>query len=138
MSEPAVIYDDPELFLTTWYRAALQARPEAVCADVSVDRTEGNHPKQLIIRDDGTSRESFLTGQLSIGLTVLAGTKGRPDDAKDLARIVLALASRIPFDDPSNPFTALLDFNGPSMVPEDATYARVYTAVTFGVSGRPF
>lgn len=141
MGDPAVIYDDPELFLTGWYRAALAARPEPVCASVSVGRTESTKTpppaRQLVIRDDGASRDTFLTGQVSIGFTVLAGTKANPKDAKDLARIVLALASQIPFTDPGNPFTALLDFNGPSMVAEDAPYARVYTAVTFGIAGRP-
>lgn len=140
MAEPAVIYDDPELFLTAWYPTALAARDEPVCASVSVGRTESTKTpppvRQLVIRDDGASRDTFLTGQVSIGLTVLAGTKRNPKDAKDLARIVLALASQIPFTDPSNPFTALLDFSGPQMVAEEATYARVYTAVTFGVAGR--
>lgn len=138
---PAVIYDDAELFLTSWYRSALAARPEPVCAGVAVGRAESpqNPPpaKQLVIRDDGASRESFLTGEASIGFTVLAGTKLNPKDAKDLARIVLALADQIPFEDPANPFTGVRDSNGPYMVAEDSPYARVYSAVTFGVAGRP-
>lgn len=141
MAEPAVIFDDLEEFLITWYRAALAARPEPVCASVSVGRTESTKTpppaRQLVIRDDGASRSTFLTGEASIGLTVLAGTRTNPGDAKDLARIVLALASQIPFSDPSNPFTALLSANGPELVREDAPLARVYSSVTFGIAGRP-
>ncbi|MFJ4038203.1 hypothetical protein ACIPVB_08945 [Microbacterium sp. NPDC090007] len=137
----AVIYDDLELFLTDWYRRALTNRPEAVCANVSVGRVESVKTpppaKQLVIRDDGTSRDTFLTGRASIGLTVLAGTKLNPRDAKELAQIVLALAELIPFDDPSNPLTRVYDSNGPYMVPEDSTFARVYSTVTFGVAARP-
>ncbi|MFI8593730.1 hypothetical protein ACIGCK_04780 [Microbacterium sp. NPDC078428] len=140
MADPAVIIDDLELYLTGWYRAALAARPEPVCADVAVVRVESpNDPppaKQLVIRDDGTTMTSFLTGEASIGLTVLAGTRANPHDAKELARIVLALASQIPSPDPDNPFTALLSSNGPFMVPEETTFARVYSAVTFSVAGR--
>jgi hypothetical protein len=131
---------DLEDFLLAWYRLALQARPEPVCANVTVVRLESSKtpppPKQLVIRDDGTSRESFLTGEASIGLTVLAGTKSNPKDAKDLARIVLALASQIPSPDPGNPFADIRSSTGPFMVPEDATFARVYSAVTFAVAGR--
>jgi hypothetical protein len=141
VAEPAVIHDDLEMFLTSWYRSALAARPEAVCRSVVVNRVESaatSPPaKQLIIRDDGTSRESFLTGEASIGLTVLAGTKANPKDAKDLARIVLAIASQIPSPDPANPIAALRSSNGPYMVPEESTFARVYSAVTFAVAGRP-
>jgi hypothetical protein len=138
--DPAVIYPDLEDFLIRWYRTALGGRPEVVCANVTVARTESEAPsppkRQLIIRDDGTTRETFLTGQASIGLTVLAGTKANPKDAKDLARIVLALASQIPSPDPDNPFASFDAATGPYMVPEAATFARVYSTATFSVAGR--
>lgn len=137
MADPAVIHADIELFLTNWYHTALAGRPEEVCRGVTVGRTESTRPKQLIIRDDGVSRESFLTGQASIGLTVLAGTTANPRDAMDLARIVVALASQIPSGDPKNPIAALLDTSGPTLVPESGTYARAYAPVTFAVAGRP-
>ncbi len=140
-ARPAVIHDDRELFLVGWYRAALAARPEAVCANVTVSRVESAKTpppaKQLVIRDDGANRDTFLTGEADIGFTVLAGTKLDPKDAKDLAAIVLALADLIPFEDPSNPFTGVNDSNGPRMVQEQSTFARVYSRVTFGVAGRP-
>jgi hypothetical protein len=138
--DPVVVYPDLELFLIGWYRIALAARPEPVCAGVTVDRIEStatSPPKrQLIIRDDGTTRATFLTGQASIGLTVLAGTKANPKDAKDLARIVLALASQIPSPDPDNPFASFDAATGPYMVPEAASLARVYSTATFSVAGR--
>lgn len=137
----AVIYDDLEMFLTSWYRAVLANRPEAVCANVTVDRVESTQTptpsKQLVIRDDGTARETFLTGEASIGFTVLAGTKANPKDAKDLARIVLALADLIPFNDPANPLTGVRAATGPYMVPESSTFARVYSTVTFSAAARP-
>lgn len=140
MVDPAVIHADLELFLTTWYRTALAARPESVCAGVTVDRVESTRPqaprKQLIIRDDGIVRTSFLTGQASIGLTVLAGTKENPKDAKDLARIVLALASQIASADPANPIARLATATGPYLVAEQSTFARAYIPVTFDVVGR--
>lgn len=142
MADPLVIHDDLELFLTGWYRTALAARAEPVCADVSVVRVEPPGPeaewpeKLLVIRDDGTARTSFLTGEASIGLTVLAGSKENPKDAKDLARIVLALAARIPSSDPENPVAALLDSNGPYLVPEAQPRARVYSNISLAVAGR--
>jgi hypothetical protein len=141
VADPAVIYPDLEDYLIGWYRTALAARPEAVCAGVVVARTESEATpppkKQLIIRDDGTTRETFITGQASIGMTVLAGTKANPKDAKALAAIVLSLASQIPSPDPDNPFASLDAATGPYMVPEAATVARVYSTATFSVAGRP-
>lgn len=40
MHDPTVIHTDLELFLTGWYRARLQERPESVCRDVEVDTWE--------------------------------------------------------------------------------------------------
>lgn len=141
MINPAVIHDDLEMFLVGWYRAALAARPEPVCADVDVDRVENqtdNPPaKQLIIRDDGATDTSFLTAEASIGLTVLAGSRENPKDAKDLARIVHALAAQIPSGDPANPIAALLSRTTPVLVPESQPRARAYIAATFATAGRP-
>lgn len=140
MAEPPVIHSDLELFLTAWYRAELAARPEPVCADVFVDRVESTKTpaprRQLIVRDDGIVQTSFLTGRASIGLTVLAGTKANPKDAKDLGRIVLALASQIASPDPTNPIARLATATGPYLVAEQSTFARAYIPVTFDVVGR--
>jgi hypothetical protein len=141
VADPLVVHDDLEMFLTAWYRTALAGRPEPVCEDVVVDRVEPGPDEEwpeklLVIRDDGTARTSFLTGEASIGLTVFAGSKQNPKDAKDLARIVLALAAGVPSADPENPVAALLDSNGPYMVPEAQPRARVYSNVSLAVAGR--
>lgn len=141
MVDPAVIHDDLEMFLIGWYRTALDERDELVCSGVIVDRVEPGPneewpEKLLVIRDDGTARTSFLTGEASVGLTVFAGSRENPKDAKDLAAIVLALASQIPSGDPDNPVAALLDSNGPYMVPEAQPVARVYSNISLAVAGR--
>jgi hypothetical protein len=142
MPDPAVLYDDLELFLTSWYRAALAARPEPVCANVTVLRVEpaadaSTWPKKLlIIRDDGATDTSFVTAEASIGFTVLAGSKQNPKDAKDLARIVHALMPLIPSGDPANPIAALLSRVTPTLVPESQPHARAYIPATFAIAGR--
>lgn len=142
MPDPLILFDDLELFLTGWFRTALAARPEPICAGVLVDRTEPDGDastwpeKVLVIRDDGTTDDEILTGSASIGLTVLAGTKTSPKDAKDLARIVYAMLLQIPSGDPLNPVAAIGSRNGPFMIAEAQPRARVYTAATLRVAAR--
>lgn len=139
--DPLVVHDDLELFLTSWYRARILSRPEPVCADTEVDRVEPSpgpdFPKKLIvIRDDGGPETSILTGERSVGVSILAGTKANPKDAKELANIVYALRSQIPSSDPANPVAAVLDSTSPVMVPEAQERARVYFTLTLAVAGR--
>lgn len=140
MADPLVIHDDLLLFLTSWYRAALAARPEPVCAAVVVTHREptiGEFPaKALIIRTDGGPDTSFLTGERDVGLSVLAGTQESPKEANDLAAIVHALRTQIPSPDPDNPVSAVLSSNGPYPVPEAQERARVYMNMTLAVLGR--
>lgn len=145
MADPLVIDSDLELFLTGWYRAALAARPEQVCAGVEVDNKEpstGAFPsKLLVIRDDGGPATSQVTGERSVGFTVLAGSKLAPRDANDLIRIVLALVVLIPAPDggesPRNPVAAVLERNGPFPVVEEQDRARRFATVTFAVTPEP-
>lgn len=139
--DPVVVHDDLELFLTAWYRVAVAARPETVCHDVQVDRVEPSPgqefpAKLIVIRDDSGPETSFLTGERSVGVSILAGTKANPKDAKDLANIVYALRSQIPSGDPSNPVAAVIDSTSPVMVPESQERARVYFTLTLAVAGR--
>lgn len=137
--DPLVIHDDLELFLTTWYRARMLARSEAVCAGLEVDRVEF-HPlpaKLMVIRDDGGPETSLLTGERSVGVSILAGTRQNPKDAKDLANIAYAMRSQIPSGDPANPVAAVLGSTSPVMVPEAQERARVYFTLTLAVAGRP-
>lgn len=136
-------HDDLEMFLLGWFRAALPARPEAVCQGVEVVRDEPTTPvsewpaRMLVIRDDGTSDSDILTGSASVGLTVLAGSREDPWEAKELARIVRALVATIPSGDPDNPVAAVLGRNGPFMVPENQPRARVYQTAELAVVERP-
>ncbi len=142
MPDPILVHDDLELYLTTRFRVLLAARPEPICNDVEVDRTEPNGPyeewpaKLLVIRDDGTTDDELHTGQASIGLTILAGTKRSPKVAKDLAQIVRALVMLLPTPEPSNPIAAVLSRNGPYMVDEAPERARVYMTATLAVVAR--
>lgn len=136
---PLTGYADLEMSLVDWYRVAIAGRPEEVCSGVEVVRVEPDAadvmPRRLVvIRDDGVSDTGLLTGEASIGVSVLAGTRERPDDAKDLARILHALATQIPAPGPTNPFTALVDRNGPYLVPENAPRARAYFTLTLAVA----
>lgn len=141
MADPLVAFDDLEMFLTGWFRSALAARPEPECAGVVVDRVEPapGEPmpeKLVVIRDDGTSDTDILTGDASIGISVLAGSKRNPLVAKRLARVVFSLIRQIPSGDPLNPVAAVTGRNGPYMVPEDAPRARVYMTATLAVVAR--
>lgn len=138
MPDPLTAHDDLELFLTRWFRSALAARPEAVCRDVVVDRVE-RYPlpdRMLIVRDDGTTDTDILTGTASVGLTVLAGTRLSPGDAKQLARIVRALVRQIPSGDPANPVAAVTTQTGPFLIPEASIRARVYQTCELAVVQR--
>lgn len=138
MAEPMVIHTDLELFLTTWYRAELAAWPDAIAHDVEVTNHEPSDdapfPKKLlVIREDGGADDWFLTGERDVGLSILAGSKENPKDAKDLARIVHALRTRIPAVADGNPVTAVRASNGPYAVPESQPRARQYITLTLGV-----
>lgn len=137
MAEPAAIHADLELFLTTWYRAALAARPEPETDDFEVDRVEWDPlpRKLLVIRDDGGPDDWFLTGERTVAFSILAGTKAAPGDAKSVAAIVHALRTLIPSTDPGNPISAVLGATSPVMVDEAQDRARVYFNVTFAVVG---
>ena len=140
MADPLVIHADLELFLTAWYRAALAARPEPVCQGVVVSRREPgpNDPfpaRLLVIRDDGGADTSVIGAERDVGLSILAGTKENPQDAKDLARIVHALRSQIPAVAPGNPVSAVLSSRGPFAVTESQPKARLYITMTLAVVG---
>lgn len=135
-----VIHDDLELFLTSWYRGALAARPESYAQGVQVNRVErAPLPARLVvIRDDGGPVTSALTSERMVGVSVLAGTTLLPKDATDLARLCLALAPRIPSADPENPVAAVLGSTTPVLVFEAAERARAYFTLRLSVVGRPF
>lgn len=157
MADPLVVNSDLELFLTGWYRTALQGSEAAAAAarlgaasglldDVEVDNKEPAEPpfpqKLLVIRDDGGPETSPVTGERSVGLSVLVGTKLAAKPANDLIRIVLALTVMLPAPDspaqsPRNPISAVLERNGPFAVDEAQDRARRFATVVFAVTPEP-
>lgn len=139
----SVIYSDPELFFTSWFRAQLALRPEPYCANFKVANAEPAPPapfpaRLLVVRSDGITRTSMATAEISLGLSILAGTKLTPKDAIDAALMVVALSERLPSLDPGNPVTALLNVNGPLEVTEDQDRARRYVTLDLAIAGLPF
>jgi hypothetical protein len=134
----AVIHDDLELYLTERLRDDLAARPEAYCGGFTVsnkwpDPIESRPDRLLVIRDDSGPSTSFITGDRSVGFTLLL-----PDeqDANAAARMVLALATQVPGIEPGNPVATVRSTNGPYAVTEQAPGFRRYLTVTYGVAGR--
>ncbi|MDZ4045175.1 MAG: hypothetical protein U1E32_05280 [Rhodoglobus sp.] len=137
MAEPFVVHSNLELFLTGWYRAAIAASDEEVLDGFEVDNKEpatGTFPsKLLVVRDDGGPSTWFMTGERSVGLSILAGTRQNPKDAQDAARLIAAMTWQIASVDPDNPVTATLSVNGPYPVPEEQDRARQYIPATLAV-----
>jgi len=134
----AVIHDDLELYLTERLRSDLAARPEPYCGGFTVSNKwpnpiESRPDRLLVIRDDSGPSTSFLTGDRSVGFTLLTLDE---QDANDAARMVLALATQIPGLEPGNPVAAVRSTNGPYAVTEQAPGFRRYLTVTYGVAGR--
>jgi hypothetical protein len=145
-----VLDADQELFWTKFYRSELarvaadmsnSQRIRTLCTGVTVDRKEpeataGTFPvKLIVVRDDGTTDASIISGQTSIGVSVLAGSRENPIDAMDLARIVKAITKTAARVEAGNPVADIRDVTGPYLVPEAALRARAYlnfTAVTVG------
>lgn len=134
-----VIHADLEQYLCDRFRAELTARGRA---DVLVGNREPSGTltqPTLIVRDNSGPTRSIVSAERDVSLSVLAGTKAAPKPAMDLARLVTALASTFPGLEPGNPIAYVSEdgVNGPFWVPEDATYARTLTTVTFIVVGQP-
>lgn len=135
----AVIHSDIVLFLTTWFRAAIAARPEAYCQGVRVSNkeTDLNKGPLVVILDNSGPRLSVISAERTIGISVLAGTKDNPKPAVDLALMVEALCSRLPGLQPGNPVAAVTETRGPFAVAEASTVARQYLTVDLIVTGTP-
>lgn len=130
------------MFLTGALRGLLAARPEAVCSGVRVSNREWEPPagqpnakppaRQVIVRDDGIDDGELGTGDVTLGISVLAGTKDNPTDAKQLAAIVKAIVKRLA-DEAAGPFTVMREFNGPYAVTEAAVWSRQYMTCSLGI-----
>jgi len=92
---------------------------------------------QIVIRDDGIADGELLTGDCSLGVSVLAGSKQNPEPARRLSVIVKKIIKQTPRAEPGNPVAAVTSFLGPYAVDDPSTYARRYMAVTLSVVGIP-
>lgn len=132
-----VVHADLELYLTGRFREELADRGRANV--VVANREQYTTAPQLIVRDNSGPTRSVVSAERDVSLSVLAGTKAAPQPAMDLARLVTALAGTFAGLEPGNPIAHVPEdgVNGPFWVPEDATYARTLTTVTFIVVGQP-
>lgn len=140
MPDPLVIHTDLDAYLQAWYKAALAARTEPVCAGVEVVTQEpppgATFPKKLlVVRDDGGPSLSIVTAERAVGLDVLAGSKTNPKDANDLIRIILAITPSLAV--PGTPVAAVPEVNGPFKVDEAQDRARRYGTATLILAGSP-
>lgn len=139
-----VLHADVELFLTGWLRNELATREEPYAAGVVVSNKEpASHPdappfpaRLVVIRDDGSTRTEVVTDEVSVGVSVLAGSKEDGRDASNLARLVRALIEDCPSADPANPIAAVLQSNGPYPVDEDQPRSRYYLTFVMSRVGR--
>lgn len=95
-------------------------------------------PDRLVVIDEATRvAGELIVDEVDIGVSVLAGTREHPQDARDLARLVHAIIRDSAGTQPGNPIAAVLASNGPYPVPEDAPRARRYSTHTLSTVGDP-
>lgn len=131
---------DLEAWLCAWLRSQL--------ADAGLDVEVSNkEPASLtaplarplvVVRDDSGARQSIISFDRQVGVSVLAGTRQNDKPANDLARLVAAIV----FDDgiaeaPGSPIAAVVPdgCNGPYAVTEQLNVARRYLTAEYTVVG---
>lgn len=143
-----VIYQDLTSWLTHFLHQELEAARTAGLhtftgirisdAEWTPDRDGGTAPAwQVIVRDDGATRTSILTGDASAGITVLGGSKDRMDEPKRFADLVYAIASDCAGLQAENPVAAVTGGTSPvPVVDPSAETARLYMTLDLVVVGR--
>lgn len=141
-----VLPPDVELYLTRWLRDQLADRND-VPAGGRVATREWKPPTgdpgatpptwQVIVRDDSGPDTSVITQEISVGISILAGTKENPTAASSLARLVKAIMRDAAGLQPGNPIAAVIGSLGPYAVAEETTYARRYMTFDLSVVGTP-
>lgn len=131
---------DLEMWLANYLRAALTRMGESV----QVSNKEPADLKlplarpMVVVRDDSGARESHVTFDRSVGVSVLAGTRMNDLPANTLARKVMAVLSddELAFVDGSPVASVEWDgCNGPYPVVEQLDVARRYLTVQYTVVG---
>lgn len=131
---------DLELFLTGWLREQLAGEGiQAVCTNKEPDTLTTPLPRPLVVvRDDSGAKESPVTFDRSVGVSVLAGSKSNDRLANDLARLVMAILTDPDICEAEGSPIAAVDYdgcNGPYAVTEDHDVARRYLTVEYVVVG---
>lgn len=138
MTTPAVIFDDVELWATTYLRAALSARSESytsnvyVAAEMPKNATTGEperRARMALIRRDGGGRSQQVLDNPRLSIDCWAETW---QDATNLARMTAALIQSAPGD--SNVKRAVMT-TGPTRIADPSRQPRVYTTFDLVVKG---
>jgi hypothetical protein len=142
VADPVVIQGDLVGYVIAKYRTLLHARPEPDCSAAVVRDREpspgDDWPDVLVVvRDDGGPDTSILTGERSVSVVCLLGTKDNPTPAMNLARIVHALRVELPGVGSAVPVSAVVGSSGPIFVPESEPQARAMVQLTLAVAGDP-
>lgn len=135
-----VLAPDMEMWLVNYVRDTLRGEGH----DVQVSNKE---PASLslplsrpliVVRDDSGNKESQVTFDRSIGVSVLAGTRMNDKPANDLARLVMAVLTDDVIITASDSPIASIEWDGcygPYPVTENLDIARRYLTVQFTVVG---
>lgn len=129
------------LWATGWLRAQLADRPELVCRGVEVDRREpdvgsADFPQKLVvIGDSGSTDGDLWLSDMSLRVSVLAGSPENPSDCIDLARIVHAVMRSCARAGSESPVAAVTASRGPMEVPEDHPRARRLSTFDLSIVG---
>ena len=131
MALPAIAPPDVILWATTYFRAALAARPEPVAqaAFVSDEVPNPRVPVMVVIESDGGPRLDYVRSAVRLRFQVWAGSK---KDATDLALIVYALAAACPTGVPVCAVSALA---GPWRVADESGQPKQFLTAELVVRG---
>lgn len=122
LQPPSVIFDDAELWATTYLRAALAARSETYAdARVSNTKSTSKKPRQVVVRRDGGPQDGlFDTARLTVRVWC-----DDEQDAADLSRLVRALLMVAPGN---GPVVSVESPVGPQGVPGDSQPQKFFQA----------
>ena len=139
MINPLVLPADVVSYLVPYLRASLTAHfPDVKVADAEPDANAKWPAELVVIRHDTNSATSVITEDVSIGVSVYAGTKENPQRARDIARYVYAFVRASPGLQVGNPIAAVTDSNGPYLTSDERSVALAYQTHSLSAVGTPF
>lgn len=128
---PAIAPPDVILWATTYFRAALNARPEPVAdtAFVSDEIPNPRRPAMVVIESDGGPRLDYVRSAVRLRFQVWGATK---KDATDLALILYALVAACPT---GSPVCAVTELAGPWRVADESDQPKMFLTAELIVRG---